>query len=67
MHDLDLDDEPMEDGDGGIETIGHDDEDTITPEAEQAERLKSQVNSAEPTTLRTKVSASDGPQFRFYA
>ena len=39
--DIELDDEPLEDGDDGIEAIDVDDEDTITPEAERSERLKS--------------------------
>ncbi len=39
--DIDLDDEPMEDGDEGLDVIEQDDDDTITPEAERSERLKS--------------------------
>ena len=41
MSDIDLDDEPMEDDDDGMEVIEHDDEDSITPEAERTERIKS--------------------------
>lgn len=39
--DIDLDDEMMEDGDDGIDVVETDDDDTITPEAERSERLKS--------------------------
>lgn len=39
--DIDLDDEMLEDGDDGIEVVETDDDDTITPQAERSERLKS--------------------------
>jgi hypothetical protein len=41
MADIDLDDEPLEDDDDGVEMVEHDDDDTITPEAERSERIKS--------------------------
>ena len=41
MADIDLDDEPLEDDDGSVEMVEHDDDDTITPEAERSERIKS--------------------------
>ncbi len=39
--DIDLDDEMVEDGDDGMDVVEADDDDTITPEAERSERLKS--------------------------
>jgi tetratricopeptide (TPR) repeat protein len=42
--DIDLDDEPLEEGDDGLEVIETDDEETITPEYERTERLKSLVS-----------------------
>ena len=41
VSDIDLDDEPMEEDEGGMDVIEQDDDDTITPEAERSERLKS--------------------------
>lgn len=41
VNDIDLDDELLEDSDEGLEIVEHDDEDMITPVAEQTERLKS--------------------------
>lgn len=41
VSDIDLDDDLMDDAEDGIEIVEHDDEDTRTPEAEKAERLKS--------------------------
>lgn len=39
--DIDLDDEVFDDDDGGMDVVETDDDDTITPEAERSERLKS--------------------------
>ncbi len=39
--DIDLEDEPMEEGDEGLDVSEVDDEDDITPQAERSERLKS--------------------------
>ena len=39
--DFDLDDEPMEDEEDLLEVMEHEDDETITPEAERSERLKS--------------------------
>ena len=39
--DIDFDEEPLEDDDDSVEMVEHDDDDTITPEAERSERLKS--------------------------
>ncbi len=44
VSDIDLGDELMGEDNDGLEVVGHDDEDSITPEAEQAERLKSIVS-----------------------
>lgn len=41
VNDIDLDDEMVEDEDDSMDAIEHDDEDSITPEAERNERLKS--------------------------
>ena len=41
MADIDFDDEPLEDDEDSVELVEHDDDDTITPEAERSERLKS--------------------------